>query len=96
MDLETQRQKAWVGDAVLGLWAREWILREHGKMDGEMFTRLTSNGFLATIGNPTHVEADIGVVYETEGLAAAFDWIERELMPVFEAQNRKRQRQGKR
>lgn len=92
MDLETQREKAWVGDSVLGLYAREWILRERGKMDGELFIRLTSNDFLATIGNPTRVEADIGVVYETDGLEAAFAWIEKELMPVFEAQERKRRR----
>lgn len=92
MDLETQREKAWIGDSVLGLYAREWILRERGKMDGALFARVTSNDFLATIGNPTRVEADIGVIYENEGLAAAFEWIEKELMPVFEAQERKRRR----
>lgn len=91
-----QRRKAWIGDSVLGLYAREWILHERGKMDGELFTKLTSNDFLATIGNPTRVEADIGIVYETEGLAAAFDWIEREIMPVFEAQRRRRLRQTQR
>ncbi|MFT5470975.1 MAG: dsRNA-specific ribonuclease [Verrucomicrobiales bacterium] len=92
MDLETQRQKAWTGDAVLSLFAREWILRERGKMDGEQFVRLTSNDFLATIGNPTRVEADIGVIYEKDGLAAAFGWIERELIPRFELQEKKRRR----
>lgn len=89
MDRATTRQKAWIGDAVLSLYARQWILREKGRMDGEMHTRFTSNDFLATIGNPTGVEARIGVIYETEGLEAAFTWIERELLPVFQAQSRK-------
>ena len=89
MELETERQKAWDGDAVLGLYAREWILRAKGKMDGQLFARMTSNDFLATIGNPTGVEAKIGVIYEDEGLEKAFEWIERELIPRFEAQEKK-------
>jgi len=89
MDLTVTRQKAWVGDAVLSLYARQWILREKGKMDGALHTRLTSNDFLATIGNPTGLEAAIGIVYETEGLDAAFTWIDREIMPAFLAQMRK-------
>jgi dsRNA-specific ribonuclease len=89
MDQATSRQKAWIGDAVLSLYARQWILREKGRMDGELHTRFTSNDFLATIGNPTGLEAQIGVIYEAEGLEAAFGWIERELMPTFRAQLRK-------
>jgi dsRNA-specific ribonuclease len=89
MDLAESRQKAWVGDAVLSLYARQWILRERGKMDGELHTRFTSNGFLATMGNPTGLEATIGVIYESEGLEAAFAWIEREILPAFLAQVRK-------
>lgn len=89
-DLEEQRRNAWIGDAVLSLYARSWILRERGAMDGELHGLLTSNGFLATIGNPTAVEASIGVLYEAEGLAAAFAWIEREILPRFQAQQRKR------
>ena len=89
MELETERQKAWVGDAVLGLYAREWILRAKGKMDGQLFARMTSNDFLATVGNPTGVEAKIGVIYEDEGLEKAFAWIESELIPRFEAQEKK-------
>ncbi len=89
MDLTASRQKAWIGDAVLSLYARQWILREKGKMDGELHTRFTSNDFLATIGNPTGLEAHIGVIYETDGLEAAFAWIGRELLPLFLAQQRK-------
>jgi 23S rRNA maturation mini-RNase III len=89
MDLTLTRQKAWIGDAVLSLYARQWILREKGKMDGQLHTKFTSNDFLATIGNPTGLEAALGVVYETEGLEAAFAWIEREILPAFLAQQRK-------
>lgn len=59
-------------------------------MDGELLGLLTSNDFLATIGNPTAVEAGIGVVYESEGLEAAFAWIERELAPRFDQIRKKR------
>ncbi len=83
VELITTRQKAWIGDAVLSLYARQWILREKGKMDGELHTRFTANDFLATIGNPSGLEAALGVVYETEGLEAAFAWIEREILPPF-------------
>ena len=61
--LTQEREEAWVGDAVLALYVREWILREKGEMDGEMFTRFTSNHFLKSKGNPTSVEAEIGRVY---------------------------------
>ncbi len=88
--VQIEREQAWVGDAALGLFAREWILRERGKMDAEMFARMTSNGFLATIGNPTAIEAAIGRSYETGGLAAAYSHIESELLPRFLAQERKR------
>jgi len=89
MELAERRQKAWVGDAVLSLYARQWILREKGTMDGELHTRFTSNDFLATIGNPTRVEAAVGLIYENEGLAAAFRWIEQEILPAFLSQNTK-------
>tara|TARA_R110002096_G_scaffold16106_10_gene54999 strand:- start:9213 stop:9497 length:285 start_codon:yes stop_codon:yes gene_type:complete len=92
MELSELREKAWVGDAVLALYSREWILREKGRMDGPLQTLMTSNDFLATIGNPTQVEASIGMVYEKEGLSSAFTWIEREILPSFLAQQRKRAR----
>lgn len=78
-----ERAEAWTGDAVLALYVREWILKEFGKMDGEMFVRFTSNEFLSCYGNPTSVEAQIGRVYAAEGLQAGFDWIEKELHPKF-------------
>ena len=81
--LTKEREEAWVGDAILALYVREWILREKGSMDGEMFVRFTSNDFLRSKGNPTSVEAEIGRVYTTEGLQAGFDWIEEHLYPLF-------------
>jgi hypothetical protein len=59
--LEKLRQDAWIGDAVLELYVRSWVLRHHGAMDAEMKTRFTCNQFLNCFGNPTKVEADIGV-----------------------------------
>jgi len=87
-----EREEAWVGDAVLALYVREWILREHGKMDGEMFIRFTSNDFLSRYGKPTSVEAEIGRVYADAGLQAGFDWIEDKLFPLFKEQEKNYQR----
>lgn len=88
--LRRAQEEAWTGDAVLGLFAREWILREHRKLDGPMSQRFTSNQFLACFGNPTEVEAKIGRIYRERGLQAAFDWIEEELLPLFLKQERNR------
>jgi dsRNA-specific ribonuclease len=87
------RNAAWIGDAVLSLYVREWILREHRAMDGERLTAFTSNQFLSAFGNPTEVEADIGRIYEKDGLAAAFADIESRLLPLFLAQEKRRTRQ---
>lgn len=87
------RHEAWIGDAVLSLFVRSWILREHGAMDGERLTAFSSNAFLSTFGNPTEVEAGIGRIYERDGLAAAFAAIEEKLLPVFLAQEKRRARQ---
>jgi hypothetical protein len=87
------RNAAWIGDAVLSLYVREWILREHRAMDGARLTAFTSNQFLAAFGNPTEVEAGIGRIYEAQGLAAAFREIETKLLPLFLAQERRRARE---
>lgn len=82
-EIREMRERAWVGDAVLALFAREWVLRERSSMDGDWFTRLTSNDFLSSFGNPTAVEAKIGTIYQEQGISAAFAWIESELLPAF-------------
>jgi len=93
-NLQAEQELAWVGDAVLALWARERVLRETGGINTEAFLRLTANEHLAGIARPTRVEAEIGVVYRQQGLALAFAYIEARLLPVFLRQeaNRRRQR----
>lgn len=81
--IKFERESAWIGDAVLALFARQFVLRERGTMDGEWFTLLTSNDFLSAFGNPTRVEASIGELYQNEGLKAAFAWMDAELIPHF-------------
>jgi dsRNA-specific ribonuclease len=88
-------EDAWIGDAVLALFARQRILRGDGLQDQEKFIRMTSNQFLAVVGEPSEVEAQIGRVYERDGLEAAFAWIEQKLMLVFEKQEEKRRRDAK-
>ena len=83
-------EEAWIGDAVLSLYVREKILREDGKLDGEKCVRMTSNQFLAAFAEPSEVEAELGRVYQRDGLAGAFAWIEARLLPKFELQEQKR------
>lgn len=73
-----------MGDAVLTLFAREYILAREGKMDAAMQTRMTSNQFLSAFGEPTAVEASLGVIYREQGLEGAFAWIRSRLVPRFE------------
>jgi hypothetical protein len=85
-EIRNERENAWIGDAVLALFARQFVLRERHVMDGVWFTKLTSNGFLSAFGNPTRVEASIGKLYLEGGLEAAFAWMEAELVPLFRKQ----------
>lgn len=85
-----EREAAWVGDAVLALFAREWILRERGRLDAAAMTRMTSNGFLNALGNPTAVEAEIGRLYRRDGLDAAFAYLEKTVIPLFQKQEKNR------
>lgn len=86
------RAEAWIGDAVLALYVRRRILDQDGAVDGQKSARMTSNHFLSAWGDPTAVEARIGRIYEGDGLQAAFDWIEAELSPRFEREERNRKR----
>lgn len=94
VDPVLEQQLAWTGDAVLALWAREYILRTVGHIDTETFLKLTANSFLQSFGRPTRVEAEFGLVYQQQGLSAAFAYIEARIIPAFERQqaNRRRQR----
>lgn len=89
------RDQAWIGDAVLGLYARIWTLNNAADsplMRGELFTLFTSNQFLSATGEPTRVEAEIGRVFARAGLQGAFDYISEKLLPLFIAQWNKRSR----
>jgi dsRNA-specific ribonuclease len=94
--LKQTLEQAWIGDAVLCLYARSRILAEEGRIESQKFVRMTSNRFLAAVGEASQVEAEIGRVYDREGLTAAFRWIDENLMPQFSRQelNRKK-RQGR-
>lgn len=89
-----ERDQAWVGDAVLALYARLKILREDGTLDGGKAVRMSSNQFLAAFGEPTAVEAGIGRVFESDGLDEAFAHIERTIIPLFTRQEEKRLRKA--
>ena len=91
---EMEQEDAWIGDAVLGLFAREWILQNEKKMNAKMFSRMTSNHFLNSLGNPTKVEAEIGLIFNNEGLEKAFSYIEKSILPLFLKQKKKRIRQA--
>ncbi len=78
------RAEAWVGDAILALYVREWILSFRGEIDGKLFIEFTSNNFLRLVGNATGVEAQIGRAFKSDGLEAAYAWIGRYLLPKME------------
>ena len=97
MNQDEKRTKAWVGDAVLALFAREWILRQEdipASQRAEVFVQMTSNKFLSALGEPTAMEAEIGIVYERDGLRAAFEFIEKKFVPVFKKQQNNRKKVG--
>lgn len=81
---ERLRAEAWVGDAILALYVREWILAEEGAINGKLFVEFTSNDFLRRTGNATGVEAEIGRTFKAGGLEAAYAWIEHYLKPRME------------
>jgi dsRNA-specific ribonuclease len=83
------REQAWIGDAVLALYARRWILAHFpsGSDKAALFSRMTSNNFLSAFGEPTKVEARIGRIYAEGGLEAADEWIEHTILPLFLRQN---------
>jgi hypothetical protein len=83
------REEAWIGDAVLALYARSWILENTPETADRtaLFIRMTSNRFLTAFGEPTRVEARIGRVYAEGGLPAAFALLDETILPLFKKQN---------
>ncbi|MEO0793686.1 MAG: hypothetical protein AAFX93_00910 [Verrucomicrobiota bacterium] len=92
-DVGNLRARAWIGDAVLGLYARKWILAQvdiKAENRAHEFIAMTANEFLACIGEPTKIEAAIGDLYESEGLDAAFKHIEETILPLYQKQRKNR------
>jgi hypothetical protein len=80
------REEAWIGDAVLALFARTWLLKhvpEKKNARASLFELFTSNQFLSSSGEPTQVEAEIGRIYLQSGLTAAFAHLEANLLQRF-------------
>lgn len=94
MSREQILKKAWIGDAVLSLFARQRIVQDEGRIDGPKAERLTSNRFLSAVSEASETEAEIGRIYESNGLAAAFSWIEERLIPLFERQEANREKRS--
>ncbi|MEM9398831.1 MAG: hypothetical protein AAF984_01365 [Verrucomicrobiota bacterium] len=96
-NIKELRELAWVGDAVLALYARQWILKSEYRAEGiraRIFSRMTSNQFLSSVGEPTRVEAEIAYVYQTQGMEKTFEHIESNLLPVFKKQMTKLKKQN--
>lgn len=75
------RLHAWLGDAVLGLYMRRRIAEKKGKIDTPAFIEVTSNQFLSSFGAPTKVEAQIGIIYQRDGLEAVESFLDAEIWP---------------
>jgi hypothetical protein len=95
MSLDRLRDEAWLGDAVLALYFRRWLLRHAPKKMSDadrqqLFELFVSNQFLASFGEPTQVEAAIGRIFDQEGLAAAFAHIEKSFLASFFRSAKKR------
>jgi hypothetical protein len=87
-EIEQLREQAWIGDAVLALFVRGWLLSAPNKaasvaQRAVLFELFVSNQFLSTFGEPTRVEAEIGRLYQSDGLPAAFAFIETKFLKRF-------------
>ena len=93
--IEQLREEAWIGDAVLALFVRDWLLTVKSSdtslaQRAALFELFVSNQFLSTFGEPTRVEAEIGRHYQSEGLSATFAFIEAKFLERFLNTARKR------
>lgn len=87
-EIEQLREQAWIGDAVLALFVRSWLLTPTNRgtnvaQRATLFELFVSNQFLSTFGEPTRVEAEIGRLYQSDGLSAAFAFIEAKFLKRF-------------
>jgi hypothetical protein len=94
-EIEQLREQAWIGDAVLALYVRGWLLTTTSRATtaaqrAALFELFVSNQFLSTFGAPTRVEAEIGRLYQSDGLPAAFAFIEAKFIERFQQTARKK------
>jgi dsRNA-specific ribonuclease len=94
-EIEKLREDAWIGDAVLALFVREWLLTVTSRDTSlgqrtALFELFASNQFLSSFGEPTRVEAEIGRIYQSDGLSAAFAFIEEKFLVRFLSTARKK------
>jgi dsRNA-specific ribonuclease len=87
-EIEQLREQAWIGDAVLALFVRNWLLAATSRetslaQRAALFELFASNQFLSNFGEPTRVEAEIGRLYQSGGLPAAFAFIEKKFLNRF-------------
>ena len=68
---EIEKAEAWLGDAVLALLTRDWLIKTLDSTDGDLQGLITSNHFLSRFGPPTAVEAALGRLWRDHGYAAA-------------------------
>lgn len=83
------RDDAWTGDAVLSLYLRSLLLQNKVEPAGlrtEVFKYFSSNAFLNSFGRPTAMEAEIGAIYQSEGISAAFSFIEGKYLAIIRLQ----------
>jgi dsRNA-specific ribonuclease len=92
------QERSWIGDAVLALIAREWIMADgdHPFAErSEIYRNLTSNHFLSALGHPAKIEAEIGNAYLDGGLEAARAFFHDRLLPLYRKQELNRQKQAR-
>lgn len=78
---EVEKAEAWLGDAVLALLVRDWLLRTLGVADGDLQGLITSNRFLSRFGQPTAVEAALGRLWRDQGYTAAESEFQEKFLP---------------
>ena len=88
--IKQQGEDAWIGDAVLSVYARTRVLREQGKISANDERLLVSNRIINSYAQPTKTEALIGRRFRESGFDAAMLWIRENLEPVWAKQTEKR------
>ncbi len=98
MKIEDKKSLAWIGDAILALYARKWILKQssiQAKERASVFQSMTTNEFLSHWGEPTQVESRIGKIFEEDGFEKAMHYIEANLLPIVIKRQKQKKQPGR-